>query len=204
MAKVLINSIVNELEEFIEHYGSMPIVIGIDPGKHGAFAIIDAYSNKCYATLKMPCYKNEIDWNVVLHILSNLKAQTLALGVEDIHPRPSRNRGAASQGKFLKQAGMLEGIIFAIGFTTYKYNPLSWKKKYGLSISKAEKAALGIKTDAQKTKELKRRAIEKAENVLSKWEWPEYKITDGQAEAFLVATMARTDLMTAQEGDTLD
>ncbi|MBD3282003.1 MAG: hypothetical protein GF387_00080 [Candidatus Portnoybacteria bacterium] len=119
-----------------------------------------------------------------------MKPQILSIALELILPRPSFNRGAASQGNFLKDAGRLEGLLFGLDIEYTLYNPVNWKKKFNLIITKKEVVRLGLNNNA-KTKLSKQRSIECASSILKEWGYEFNKIFDGQAEGFLLAVLEK-------------
>lgn len=108
------------------------IYIGVDPGKHGAFAAI--------ITAK---YKPEIEvypWDDVnfAHRMSCYRKDSSGCMacVEKVGAMPGQ--GVSSMFSFGKSAGFIEGVFTALGIPYQLVPPQRWKKEFSLGSDKAQ------------------------------------------------------------------
>lgn len=104
-------------------------VMGIDPGISSAIGIIDGEEAKYFQLrAKKVKKKNEFDLEEFIEIyntcLSSMDISVVA--IEKVHTMPGQ--GIASSGKFMKIAGMIEGIVAHSGINYELISPVSWKK----------------------------------------------------------------------------
>lgn len=146
--------------------------IGIDPGAHGAVAIIEDgrvfiidLTNNIEDYWYMMTYFTEPDIPTVCY-------------VEDVHGRPGQS--CVANTTFMKLAGYAELLGFSIADSFNKVPPQTWKKFYGLTGKKGE-------TKTQK----KHRSIELAKEMYPSVAGELTASKDGRAEALLIADYGR-------------
>lgn len=101
------------------------IYMGIDPGKDGAFAIIDDDGR----TTVHPFERTE--FVETCHALSRLP---VVCCLEQVHSMPKQ--GVSSTFNFGKAAGYLEGVLEAFGIAYQRVTPQKWKKEFSLNNTK--------------------------------------------------------------------
>lgn len=142
--------------------------IGIDPGAHGAVAIIYGDSVALFDLT------NNIEdyW----YKMYNLEGDVCY--VEDVYGRPGQS--CAANNTFMKLAGYAELLGFSIAEKFNKVTPSVWKKYFGLTGVKGE-------TKTQK----KHRSIELAKKLFPSVAGELTASKDGRAEALLIAEYGR-------------
>ena len=105
------------------------IICGVDPGKHGAIALLDAHKHiEVYA---MP--KEESDLNF---LFGDFNPYNFICYIESIHSSPQM--GVASAFTFGYGYGLLMGMLHAHGIPYIKVQPQKWQR--GLScLTKGDK-----------------------------------------------------------------
>lgn len=145
------------------------IIIGIDPGISGAIAML--IDNELMIVSDMPVLKpgkkTIIDARELASLLdSDYDGNPVHVVIENVASRP--NQGVSSMFSLGHSAGMIEGVVAALGYPYSMIAPAKWKRKAGL---------LG------KDKE--------ASRALAKRLYPDadlrYKKHHGRAEAILIA-----------------
>ena len=140
------------------------IVLGIDPGKNGAFAIYDTGTTKIFAA-DAPKVIEKIDpvtFAAELAIWSPDRAV-----IERVHSMPKQ--GVASSFNFGLAYGVVLGIVAAMKVPTLHVAPTKWKKHFGLSSDKEQSRARALQLWPERAELFKR------------------KKDDGRAEAALLA-----------------
>jgi Holliday junction resolvasome RuvABC endonuclease subunit len=103
----------------------MNLVLGIDPGLHGAYALIDYAANPHRIVVEaMPLAGGEVDL-AELAVEWRAFAPHLAV-VERVASMPKQ--GVASSFKFGRRVGEIDGILAALGIRSEKVTPQAWKK----------------------------------------------------------------------------
>lgn len=148
---------------------SSKLIIGIDPGAHGAIAALRT-GGSVAALVNMPDTPSDI--------FQTLKDITTTADcvcyLEDVgHGMPGQSSSATA--KFARHNGHLEMALIALGLRIVKVRPQRWER--ALSIGKS--------TDFQKT-EWKRRLKQKAQEL-----FPTQKVTLLNADALLIAEYGR-------------
>lgn len=142
------------------------IIIGVDPGKSGAFAALDQDGN-LHDTWDIPVVDKRISAPLIADILVPLQAVTELCVIEDVHAMP--DQGVTSMFTFGRGLGIVEGVALGAGIPVRWVSPAKWKRALGLSADKGAS---------------RRRAIEL---------WPAqsemFRLVkhDGRAEAALIA-----------------
>jgi hypothetical protein len=113
------------------------VVVGIDPGKNGALAILDHKSNIIQAVL-MPINKvkvikkgktrvqREIDLLKVKSILLSYKVETVVIEKQHIYP----GQGNKSNETTMKQYGNLIGLLVGLDIRYVEVEASEWQAKY--------------------------------------------------------------------------
>lgn len=143
------------------------IYLGIDPGKKGALAILDATGPKIWA----------FDKEAYLTVIQLYAPLGLRCCLEKVHAMPKQ--GVASTFSFGESYGWLKGILDANSVSYQEIPPERWKKEFGLN------------TDKKKSIEVCRQLFPEADlrpNERSRVG------SDGMAEALLMAEYARRKL----------
>jgi crossover junction endodeoxyribonuclease RuvC len=147
------------------------MIIGIDPGKSGAVALLDD-NGRLIEVADMPVVGPIISAALLSEIVHNWidpldPTNTGTAVIEDVHAMPKQ--GVSSSFSFGRALGVAEGVLAGEGFALRYVSPARWKKAMGLTADK------GVS---------RRRAIEL---------WPAHARDfarvkdDGRAEAALIA-----------------
>lgn len=164
-----------------------PYILGIDPGKQGAFAIID-YTNKpidCVCLVDLPFSEcssintkselNSHDFSTLLDVYKDKIAFAVVEKVAAMTYTDSRGQkrgqGAAASFAFGKSYGMLLGVLHTFQIPVVDVQPSVWKILLGLNSQKKNSIDLAKTLYPQK-------------NVTEKLT---RKKDDGRAEALLLA-----------------
>ena len=136
--------------------------VGIDPGKKGAYAVVDA-SGKVIALQDLPVDDKDFVRDIVANDRFNFY-----VAIEDVYGYPGMSVVAVTT--FMKLAGKAELLAQSLaGSNEVKFvRPQTWKKHYGLD------------KDKNKSVELAKKLFPEIEDKL-------LKTKDGRAEALLIA-----------------
>lgn len=115
------------------------MILGIDPGLSGAWAIL-AEDGSITAD-DLPVAGSAIDIPSFAKIIRD-RAPKFAV-VEDVHSMPKQ--GVASTFKFGCAHGAVLGVILGQGIQTHMVAPTRWKKHFRLSADKEASRALAIR-----------------------------------------------------------
>lgn len=108
------------------------ILMGIDPGLHGAVAFIVSHDLGLLSAFDMPTVANEIDAAGIARLIETTRPDDAF--IERVGSRPGQ--GVASSFKFGKGFGTLLGVLAALKVPATLVTPQSWKKHYRLSSDK--------------------------------------------------------------------
>lgn len=144
------------------------IYIGVDPGKSGAYAVLNEQGIVCRVGL-MDTFLSEM--LKVHHMLG--EGEKLFAVVEQVGAMPKQ--GVASTFKFGKEAGYVEGVLSARRIPYQTVLPRNWKKEFGLN------------SDKKKSIEVCRKLFPEVDLVPKGCK----KAHDGMAEALLMAEYGR-------------
>ena len=145
------------------------IYIGIDPGKHGAYAIIDEDS-----TAQVWPW-DDSEFATRMRGLNHLP-HVMAC-VEKVGAMPGQ--GVNSMFNFGKSAGYIEGVLTALGIPYQLILPKKWKGEFGLNSDKVE----SVKVCKQLFPDVSLLSSSRCR-----------KESDGMAEALLMALYAKRKL----------
>ncbi len=153
------------------------MILGIDIGKKGAFAILTIVNNRAKVELhKMPLIAGkEVNLNAVINIIKPYAGTIKMACFESLHAI----YGSSAKGTFSfgKQVGYIEGILCALSIPYRSVSAKQWQKWMFEGVPK-------IKTDANKldTKAMAEIAFNRNfPDLYSK------KITEGERDAALIA-----------------
>ena len=142
------------------------VYIGIDPGKDGGIAVLDADGNVVECVKTPPTFKDLLD------MVSRHKESSKCV-CEKVHAMPGQ--GVTSMFSFGRTVGGLEMMLLALGIPTEYVAPQKWQKHFSLGSSKGK----------SKT-EWKNILKAKAQQM-----FPRTKVTLYNADALLLAEYAR-------------
>lgn len=120
------------------------MIIGIDPGFSGAIAFL--YKQELdVVDLPIMRIKNrkQVDPVSFTAIINCAPRKIAFAAIEDVHSMPKQ--GVASTFKFGYNAGILLGVIQALGIKVFRIDPSIWKAALGISSDKKESLALAKK-----------------------------------------------------------
>jgi hypothetical protein len=117
--------------------------LGIDPGKEGAFAIIDEHRHGI--VLKMPKTGERDVRDLIVRIVEEFNGpsrplERLVVGLEYEHAWPGR--GATSTWTFAQGYGFLRGVLTAIDVAFEEIPPRTWMRVLGIRKSGTSKSAM--------------------------------------------------------------
>ena len=121
-------------------------IIGIDPGFSGAIAIYSILQSDLIAVHDMPLAyvgtgKNAKRLNTYkLHLLLKKYSRVSFAIVEQVWAAPKDGR--VSVAKFLKQAGIIEGLLVSNDISFREVTPGVWKPSLGIESPKIEAVKL--------------------------------------------------------------
>lgn len=119
----------------------MKAIIGIDPGKSGALAVI--FDGNVLNTMIMPVAGNAIDINalaIFIHARQVEFGDSLIAYIEKVGAMPGQ--GVTSMFSFGFSTGIIHGILGAYHIPTYIVAPQTWKKVVLADTKKDKDAAI--------------------------------------------------------------
>lgn len=113
-----------------------PYYLGIDPGFSGALGLMNAEGTHV-KVWDMPLLAHDLDRTreIDLHGLQGILRECRSLpdcGVGLEWPTTRPGEGAERSERFGRQKGILETMLFCMGFVVYKLAPNLWKGRLGL------------------------------------------------------------------------
>ena len=143
------------------------IVVGVDPGKAGAIAVIDDVDGilGCY---DMPAVDGAVSAVLVHRILAGHGTPHLAV-IENVHSMPKQ--GVASSFSFGRSKGVIEGVAAALRYPVEMPSPAAWKKAMGVKADKdsSRAKALDLWPDHADLFRLKKHADRAEACLLAEW-----------------------------------
>lgn len=116
--------------------------VGIDPGKTGAVAAIDADMN-LYLAKKMPIItKKELDVYQLKHWFDELTEKNAYCIIEKASARPGQ--GVSSMFSYGSTYGSLLALVATSGMPFETVAPATWKKHMALSSDKDQSVVLAV------------------------------------------------------------
>ena len=118
----------------------MSLIIGVDPGKSGAFAVLDdggqllgAHDMPVVGNIISPVLLDELVHNYIDPMSTTIFQPGTAI-IEDVHAMPKQ--GVSSSFSFGRSLGVVEGVLAGGGWSLRYVSPAKWKKQLGLSADK--------------------------------------------------------------------
>jgi crossover junction endodeoxyribonuclease RuvC len=148
--------------------------IGVDPGKEGVIAVIDQHNSYSLYNFQDCFTKKKIDFIKYKNFSENFTSKIEPIKevcfacIENVHSMPKQ--GVKSTFKFGFYHGLIVSIIVKNIINTDFIEPHYWKGRYNLTSNK-------------------QRSIQLAQRLFN----IKQKITDGQAEALLLAYFAKEE-----------
>jgi crossover junction endodeoxyribonuclease RuvC len=131
----------------------MTSILGIDPGKSGAIAIIHIHQPYRVLVEDVPIVGGEINAHALASYLNELKP-SLAM-IESVASMPKQ--GVKSMFSFGVSYGMVRGVVTALNIPLTFVSPGKWKKHYGLSADKEDARKRAIHLFPQDAEQFKRK-----------------------------------------------
>jgi crossover junction endodeoxyribonuclease RuvC len=122
---------------------SHELILGVDPGVTGAFALYDPISQKLIATYGMPCFREvkgkssqyqRVDAEAVGELLHTIRDHVLFAVIEKVGAMP--DQGVVSMFNFGMYTGILHGAMAAAGIKYHEVEPQIWKLLTGTTRDK--------------------------------------------------------------------
>lgn len=113
----------------------MRFVCGIDPGKHGAIALLSVDSNQLQF-IKIPLLGTEINTGALCAALQAVAPQIISCTMEDVHS--IFGASAKSNFQFGRVNGILECALTAAGIPFDKVQPKAWQSVAWKPISQVK------------------------------------------------------------------
>ncbi len=128
----------------------MTAVVGIDPGKNGAIALLLA-DGRLNQVIPMPTTGkgkgSEIDQYTLVSILRTFQKianDIVVAGIEEVHSMPKQ--GVSSSFDFGKSFGIALGAIAGATMAAHRVRPAEWKKTFTLT-GKDKDMARGVASE---------------------------------------------------------
>jgi len=117
----------------------MSVVVGVDPGKSGAIAMLRSDGALIVGLYDMPVVGPIISATLLDQIVHNyvdpLASPPYGVAViEDVHAMPKQ--GVSSSFSFGRSLGVAEGVLAGNGLAVHYVSPARWKKALGLTADK--------------------------------------------------------------------
>lgn len=131
-------------------------IVGIDPGKNGAIAVLDK-EGKIISKQVMPKIANEFDTNEFNKMVVNIGLENIdCVAIEKVHALFGSSAGSTFE--FGRMVGILEGVIVSHSLKHIMIDPKVWQKEMFQGIPEIRKPS----TINKNGKELKGRVDTKA------------------------------------------
>lgn len=116
-------------------------ILGIDPGLSGAIAFYWPSEPNLVTAEDVPVVGSEIDAATLAQRIGQM-CPTMAV-IETVGAMP--RQGVSSMFRFGMAAGVVRGIVSALGVPTHLVAPTVWKRHFRLSKDKEEARALALR-----------------------------------------------------------
>ena len=106
-------------------------VLGIDPGAHGAFALLDLNTQKIHTIWDMPTKDGTVHPEgvaMVVDLAKSIASAKLVAAIENVNARPRQ----AGTWAFALGVGIIHGCLASQGVLIHLVAPAQWKSAYGL------------------------------------------------------------------------
>lgn len=163
-------------------------LVGIDPGKSGAIALLDLGS-RTPVLLDVPLIPkpqggNEINYRELAEVLAPPNYDRIIAVLEGVGPRPTD--GAIQSWRFGETVGAIKLAIFAHGYEVHQPSPATWKAYFKLTKKPGE-------TDSQAKERSRGLALQRFPEAAP---YLQRKKDHGRAEALLLALYGAEKLYT--------
>lgn len=101
-------------------------IIGIDPGKSGAIAVIDCDNGYILECISMPVAGKDLDLSAINLFLSRYAVDTRCVFIEKVGAMPGQ--GVTSMFNFGFTVGAIHALVAAHQIPRYTVTPQAWKK----------------------------------------------------------------------------
>ena len=152
------------------------LILGIDPGKMGAMAVITKDDALAY---KFPKDLKDLYIMVKMHV-DKYKVQDITVLIEHVHSFPTDSRPSAFS--FGRNLGHWEGVLSSFELDIDTVPPRTWQDYYDIPI---------IKNKHERKHWLKNKAMEL---------FPDIKITLANCDALLIANYAKEKMKGSKNG----
>ncbi|HEX5016009.1 MAG TPA: hypothetical protein VFX15_00310 [Actinomycetes bacterium] len=102
------------------------IIVGIDPGITGALACF--VGGVLHDTVDMPVFDTRVDGSAVCALFDTWEPDVIY--IEDVHAMPKN--GSIASFKLGLNAGIVTGVIHALGISMRRVSPSVWKRSMGI------------------------------------------------------------------------
>jgi crossover junction endodeoxyribonuclease RuvC len=138
-------------------------VLAIDPGAHGAIALVDVAACRIVSIADMPTQavtvsgkrRTRVDARGVADIIRSLPTPSRVI-LEQVGAR--RGEGVVSSFSFGRASGIIEGVIAGFGYDLQSVTPQAWRKFHRLQPGKTASRELAMELfpdDATRFKRVK-------------------------------------------------
>lgn len=103
--------------------------VGIDPGKSGALAIIDADGKVRIVSFDLKEYRG-----ILMSKIIHLDREQYTIWIEQVHAMPGQ--GVTSMFHFGENFGQICGLLVGLGLEYNLVTPAKWKKSVGVTHDK--------------------------------------------------------------------
>lgn len=179
------------------------LTIGIDPGRKGGIVVLNENGEPILA-ISMPMIGDDYDYKIIDNWIENVMELNPCVKVAIERVGFMGVETAKNISDLVHHAGVLYGIAVAHKLPIILAQPSVWKKKIGLptiGIGYAKKGESEedkrkrVNENAKKRKTAKDVSIQHAIRLMPKLQEVAIKVTDGIAEAALIAEFARRTLI---------
>jgi len=121
------------------------MILGIDPGLHGAMAVYDPANEELLRVHSMPLDKktNKIDTFILAQIFDSFAGNVKFAVLEEVGAMPGQ--GVVSMFNFGQSFGLIKGFLASYNIPVYLVRPAIWKGSMGLSRDKEDSRVMAIK-----------------------------------------------------------
>ncbi len=116
----------------------MTLIIGVDPGKTGAVALLDGTGGELLEVIDMPLTGKHISVHLLASHLEAVADDTspVTCVIEDVSSSPQM--GVTSAFSFGRSKGLIEGLAAGYGWRIVYITPAKWKRDMKLGKDKGQ------------------------------------------------------------------
>lgn len=121
------------------------MILGVDPGLHGAMALYDPTNDELIRVHSMPLDKktNQIDTFALALVFDSLAKDVVFAVLEEVNAMPGQ--GVTSMFNFGQSFGLVKGMLASYNIPVYLVRPAIWKGSMGLGRDKEDSRVMAIK-----------------------------------------------------------